>query len=164
LQAESLHMQEHYLYLEMAVSEAAEGMRAGDGGPFGAVVVMDGKVIGRAHNTVLRTHDPTAHAEINAIREACSRTGKYHLTGAVIYSNFEPCPMCLSAIYWADIRDLFFSAGRDRAAAAGFMDRQLYREVALPLESREIRTTCMEVEQMEQLIRDWDRKEDKILY
>ena len=94
-------MCEHKKYLELSVEEATLGMRAGDGGPFGAVIVRDGLVIGRGHNTVIHSHDPTAHA---AIRDACKRLNTHHLTGAKIYSNFEPCPMCLAAIYWADIR------------------------------------------------------------
>ena len=139
-------------------------MRAGDGGPFGALIVRDGVVIGRGHNTVIFTHDPTAHAEVNAIRDACKKLKTHHLTGASIYSNFEPCPMCLSAIYWADIRDLWYSAGRIEAEKAGFMDRHLYDEIALPNASREIITTQMSVKEMEGLLKEWDNMEGKILY
>ena len=154
----------HELYLGMAIDEASAGMRAGEGGPFGAIIVLDGEVIGRGHNKVIHSHDPTSHAEMNAIRDACSRLQHHHLTGAVIYSNFEPCPMCLSAIYWADIRTLYFSAGRTEAEKAGFMDKHLYEEVARPVASREIRTTRIRMNEMASLLDEWDRMEGKILY
>jgi len=148
----------------MAIEEAASGMRAGKGGPFGAIIVLNGEIIGRGHNTVLHSHDPTAHAEVNAIRDACSRLNRHHLTGAVIYSNFEPCPMCLSAIYWADIRLLYFSAGRDEAEKAGFMDKHLYEEVGNPAGSREIRSTRVPMNKMTALLEEWNRMDGKILY
>jgi tRNA(Arg) A34 adenosine deaminase TadA len=157
-------MPTHNEYLALAVDEAATGMRAGDGGPFGAVIVRRGQVIGRGHNTVLRSGDPTAHAEINAIRDACSAAGKHHLSGAVLYSNFEPCPMCLSAAYWADIRKVFFCADREMAEKAGFRDRHLYEEICLPPDKREIGMVRVEVEKMVSLLQEWDQKEDKILY
>jgi guanine deaminase len=155
---------EHIKYLKMAIEEATSGMRAGEGGPFGAVIVRDGLVIGKGHNTVIHNHDPTAHAEVNAIRDACSGVLNHHLTGAVIYTNFEPCPMCLAAIYWSDIRTFYFSAGRSDAEHAGFMDKHLYREVSLPPESREIKSTRIELDEMTGLLDEWDRMEGKILY
>ncbi len=103
---------DHISFLKLAVEEAFKGMRAEEGGPFGAIIIRDGKIIGRGHNTVLKSKDPTAHAEVNAIRDACGLVKNHHLSGAVIYSNFEPCPMCLAAIYWADIRSLYFCKGR----------------------------------------------------
>src|SRR5210317_1404953 len=103
---------DHPDLMKMAVNEACRGMRAGEGGPFGAVIARDGNIIGKGRNTVLKSNDPTAHAEINAIRDACRQVRSPHLSGAVIYSNFEPCPMCLSAIYWADIRTLYYARGR----------------------------------------------------
>ncbi len=155
---------EHIKYLKMAIEEATSGMRAGEGGPFGAVIIRDGLVIGKGHNTVIHNHDPTAHAEVNAIRDACTRLKTHHLTGATIYSNFEPCPMCLSAIYWADIRNLWFCAGRKAAEKAGFMDRELYDEIALPVDSRKIATSQLNMEEMESLLDEWDRMEGKVLY
>ena len=154
----------HEMYLGMAIEEAAAGMRAGEGGPFGAIIVRNGEIIGRGHNTVLQSHDPTSHAEMNAIRDACSRLHHHHLTGAVIYSNFEPCPMCLSAIYWADIRTLYFSAGRQEAEKAGFMDKHLYDEVARPMDAREIISTRIRLKEMASLLDEWDRMEGKIIY
>ena len=126
-------MREHQRYLKMAVAEAHSGIRNLEGGPFGAIIVRNGTIIGKGHNCVLSTHDPTAHAEIIAIRQACAREGKPHLAGAILYTNFEPCPMCLAAIYWAHIRQLYFCSGREVAEKMGFMDRQLYDEFAREL-------------------------------
>jgi guanine deaminase len=155
---------DHQKYMTQVILEAASGMRAGEGGPFGALIVRDGEVIGKGHNTVLASHDPTAHAEMNAIRAACARVGDHRLTGAVIYSNFEPCPMCLSAIYWADIREIYFSAGKEEAEKAGFMDRELYGEVALPPGSRRIPSTRIPMEEMTGLLDEWEHMEGKITY
>lgn len=154
----------HEGYLKLAVEEANDGMNAGDGGPFGAVIVRENQVIGKGHNRVLVSHDPTAHAEIIAIRKACMLTGNHHLTGAIIYSNFEPCPMCLSAIYWADIRSIFYCADRNVAREIGFMDSHLYNELMLPDGKREVRSTRLELKEMAQLLGDWDSLEGKILY
>jgi tRNA(Arg) A34 adenosine deaminase TadA len=155
---------EHLNFLGMAVEEAFQAMRAGEGGPFGALIVKDGKIIGKGHNTVLKSHDPTAHAEINAIRDACRRQNSPHLSGAVIYSNFEPCPMCLAAIYWADIRTLYYAGGRSDAARIGFMDQFLYDELALPADKRELQSTRMPVPEMEKLLKEWMELGGKNLY
>jgi guanine deaminase len=155
---------DHESYLKMAVEEAFSGMRAGEGGPFGAIIARDGKVIGKGHNTVLKSNDPTAHAEVNAIRNACRQLQSYHLTGAVIYSNFEPCPMCLAAIYWADIRSLFFSNGRADAERMGFMDKHLYHELMVSEERREIKTFRVFIPEMEPLMKEWLGLEGKKLY
>ena len=155
---------EHRSFLKMAVDEAFTGLRSGEGGPFGALIVKDGKIIGRGHNTVLLSNDPTAHAEVNAIRDACRQLQSPHLTGAVIYSNFEPCPMCLAAIYWADIRALYFSKGRSEAEKIGFMDKHLYDEFAMEEDKREIRTSQLVLPEMELLIGEWMGLEGKNLY
>ena len=154
----------HEEYLKLAIQAASEGMNMGDGGPFGALVVRDDRLMGKGHNTVLKSHDPTAHAEINAIRNACSATGSHHLTGAIIYTNFEPCPMCLAAIYWADIRTIFYCEGHMEARKIGFMDSHLYSEFKLPEDKREISSTRIKISEMARLMREWDSKEDKILY
>ena len=151
-------------FLKLAIDEALTGITAGDGGPFGAVIVKDGRIIGKGHNTVLKSHDPTAHAEINAIRDACHHMKDYHLTGAVIYTNFEPCPMCLSAIYWANMRTLYYCAGRDTAEKIGFMDSHLYKEITLPMEEREMKSTKIFLREMDNLLEKWDGMEGKILY
>lgn len=155
---------DHRSFMKMAVEEAFNGMRAGEGGPFGAIITMDGKIIGRGHNTVLLSNDPTAHAEVNAIRDACGLLKSPHLTGAVIYSNFEPCPMCLAAIYWADIRSLYFSKDRSNAEKMGFMDNHLYHELSMKEEQREIHTSRISLSEMDQLMEEWMGLEGKKLY
>jgi len=158
------HNSDHLSFLEISVEEAFKGMRAGEGGPFGAVITRNGEIIGRGHNTVLKSNDPTAHAEVNAIRDACGHVGFHHLTGAVIYSNFEPCPMCLGAIYWADIRSLYFCNGRSDAEKIGFMDKHLYHEIALDTNLREIKTSRIAIPKMDQLMEEWMGLEGKNLY
>lgn len=157
-------MATHNHYMDLAVEEAASGMKKGEGGPFGAVVVREGRIIGKGHNTVLLSKDPTAHAEVNAIRDACRNTGSHRLEGALIYSNFEPCPMCLSAIYWAGIKQLFYCAGKEEAEKAGFMDRHLYDEVCRTPGERELRSERIFSSLMPGLLRDWQDLDDKILY
>ena len=154
----------HEKFLKLSIKEALRGIKDGDGGPFGAVIVREGKIIGEGHNTVLKSHDPTAHAEVNAIRNACTNVKNHHLSGAIIYTNFEPCPMCLSALYWADIRTVYYCAGRDVAERIGFMDRKLYLELALPLDKREMRSSKIKLHEMDLLVEEWDRMEGKILY
>jgi guanine deaminase len=151
-------------YLRMAIEEAFRAILQHEGGPFGAVIVREGKLLGKGHNTVLKSHDPTAHAEINAIRDACRKQQKHHLTGAVIYSNFEPCPMCLSAIYWADIRRVFHCAGREIAEKIGFMDKHLYDEFTLAGERQEVKVTHLSMKEMDALIDQWNNLEDRVLY
>ena len=155
---------DHLAFLKLAVEEATDGMRAGDGGPFGAVIVRDGKILGKGHNTVLKSHDPSAHAEINAIRNATAHLQDHHLTDAIIYTNFEPCPMCLGAIYWADIREVYYCAGRQIAERIGFMDKHLYEEFTRSAETREISTTLITTTDMDRLLDEWDHMEGKILY
>lgn len=157
-------MPEQEFYLGMAIEEAFDAIRQREGGPFGAVIVRDGEILGRGHNTVLKTHDPTAHAEVNAIRSASLRVGDHHLTGAVLYTNFEPCPMCLSAVYWADIREVRFCAGRELAEKIGFRDKQLYREFTLSREQRGVVTRQVPMKEMDKLMDTWNGMEGKVLY
>lgn len=156
--------QDHTFFLKMTVDEAFNGMREGEGGPFGAVITSNGKVIGRGHNTVLASSDPTAHAEVNAIRNACKHLRSHQLSGAVIYSNFEPCPMCLAAIYWSGIRSLFYCNNRSDAERIGFMDNFLYRELTLDQDQREIKTSQRRLPEMEMLIEEWMGMEGKKFY
>ena len=125
-------------HMKRAVALADKGMRLGHGGPFGAVVVRDGAVVGEGWNEVLRSKDPTAHAEIVAIRNACRKLGTYDLTGCEIYSSCEPCPMCLGAIYWSRIGTVYFSVSRHDAAGIEFRDEFIYEELAKPFEEREL--------------------------
>ena len=142
-------------FMRQAIRLAEQGMEAGEGGPFGAVIVRDGEVIGSGWNRVLATNDPTAHAEIVAIRDACRRTGSYWLEGSAIYVNCEPCPMCLAAIHWARIGQLTFAATRKDAAAIGFADDDIYREVCLPPEERAMFTRQMLRDKALEIIRRW---------
>jgi guanine deaminase len=114
-------------FLALAIAEATRGCQAGSGGPFGAVVVKDGVVIAQAHNAVVANNDPTAHAEVQAIRAACAALSSFQLDGCDLYASCEPCPMCLGAILWARPRAVYFAATRDDAARAGFDDAVFYR-------------------------------------
>jgi tRNA(Arg) A34 adenosine deaminase TadA len=125
-------------WMRHAIDLAVENVRQRLGGPFGAVVVLDGAVIGSGANAVTATNDPTAHAEVMAIRAACRALGSFRLTGAEIYTSCEPCPMCLGAIYWARLARIYYAATRADAAAAGFDDAHIYDELNLDLAKRAI--------------------------
>lgn len=118
------------LFLARAVELARQGSQAGDGGPFGAVVVHNGQIVGEGWNRVVAGKDPTAHAEVTAIRAACATLGHFHLTGCTLYASSEPCPMCLAAAYWARVERIVFANSRAEAAAIGFCDDELYGELA----------------------------------
>ena len=115
-------LNQHIHFLQEAIEEARKGMKAGKGGPFGAVIVKDGQIIARGCNCVTSTNDPTCHAEVDAIRKACAQLQSFELKDCIIYSSCEPCPMCLGAIYWARPKALYFAADRVRAAASNFDD------------------------------------------
>lgn len=144
-----------FRYMEEACLLAEKGMERGDGGPFGAVIVRGDTIVGRGWNRVLRTNDPTAHAEISAIRDACLRLGEYHLQSCHIYVNCEPCPMCLAAIYWARIEKLTYGASRLDAAGIGFDDAMIYEEVCLPLEKQALQIRQMGREKSLAVMRLW---------
>ena len=147
-----------------AIRLSRDKMRRNDGGPFGAVIVRHGRIIGRGWNRVTSTNDPTTHAEIMAIREACRRLRTFRLDDCELYASCEPCPMCLAAIYWARIGKIFYAGTRRDAAAIDFDDDLIYREVARPVSRRKI--------PMKQLLRpdalkvfaEWQSKPDKIRY
>jgi tRNA(Arg) A34 adenosine deaminase TadA len=141
--------------MQEAIELAQAGARAGAGGPFGAVVVCAGKIIGRGHNRVLVNSDPTAHAEVEAIRDACRQAGAFHLPGATLYASCEPCPMCLGAIYWARIHRLVYAAGREDAAAAGFDDAFIYAEMARPQDGRRLQTSRLLTDAARQVLVRW---------
>ena len=147
-----------------AVRLSAERMRDGAGGPFGAIVVKDGKVIAEGWNRVTSTNDPTAHAEVTAIRSACNSLGTFSLRGCDIYTSCEPCPMCLAAIYWARLDRVFFANSREDAAAIGFDDALIYGEVSKPIEDRIIPTSKLAVPEAEAVFAEWQAKADKIPY
>ena len=151
-------------FMSRAIELSRIHMDAGDGGPFGAVVVKDGRVLGEGWNRVTSTHDPTAHAEVVAIREACRTLGTFDLHGAEIYTSCEPCPMCLAAIYWARLERIFYANGREDAAAIHFDDAWLYHEVALAPEERAIPSIRLLPEEARAVFEAWERKPDKIRY
>jgi tRNA(Arg) A34 adenosine deaminase TadA len=125
-------------FMRMAIALATENVRSGKGGPFGAVVVRDGEVIAAEANSVTSTNDPTAHAEVNAIRAACAKLGTFQLDGCDVYTSCEPCPMCLAALYWSRCRTIFYGNTAADAAAAGFDDGFLYEEINRPMNERRI--------------------------
>lgn len=147
-----------------AIRLSLEGVRAGAGGPFGAVVVKDGQIIGRGQNRVTSANDPTAHAEIVAIREACAHLKAFHLHGCEIYASCEPCPMCLAATYWARIETVYYANTREDAAAIGFDDDFFYRELALPVEARKLRMEQTMRAEALAVFEEWKRKPDRIDY
>lgn len=125
-------------FLARAIELAQEAAASGQGGPFGAVIVRDGRIIAEGGNRVVASHDPTAHAEIGAIRSACAALGHFHLNGCTLYASSEPCPMCLSAAYWARIERIVFANSRSEAAAVGFCDDLLYEELGRHFSARSI--------------------------
>ncbi len=157
-------MTDHKKYIKAAVDEALKGLKNNEGGPFGCVVVKDGTIVGRGHNKVTSTNDPTAHAEVNAIRDACKNLKSFQLTGCTIYTSCEPCPMCLGAIYWARPDKVYYGSTKADAAHIGFDDAFIYREIALDYAERSI--------PFEQCARDialepfnkWEALEDKTEY
>ena len=152
------------MLMQEAIRLSLEKMRAGHGGPFGAVVVRNGEIIGRGWNQVTSTNDPTAHAEVVAIREACRHLGSFRLDGCELFTSCEPCPMCLAAIYWSRLRRVYYGNTRQDAARIDFDDDFIYREVTRPISRRKI--------PMRQLLRNealgvfakWQAKTDKITY
>ena len=141
--------------------DTASRSAANGGGPFGAVIVKDGRIVAVASNSVTRDDDPTAHAEINAIREACRMLGTHDLSGCVIYASCEPCPMCLGAIYWAHIDRVFYGGTRKDAAEAGFDDDFIYDEMSVPTEDRTIPTIPMMRDESLEPFRVWSSNESK---
>lgn len=137
---------------------------ASDEGPFGAVVVREGRIIGEGVNGVVPSGDPTAHAEIVAIRAACKAIGSHVLDGAVIYTSCEPCPMCLGAIWWARISEIVYANNRDDAASIGFDDDAIYREVAAPLENRKLPIRRLSASEAFEAFKLWRSKPDRVPY
>jgi guanine deaminase len=156
--------EQHKVFLQQAIEMASENVIKGTGGPFGALVVQNNKVIGRGVNMVTSTNDPTAHAEIVAIRDACKQKNDFQLKGAVIYASCEPCPMCLSAIYWARIERIYFAAENTDAAKAGFDDSFIYKEIPLPLDKRSIPISKIPCDHAFKPFETWIREESKIRY
>jgi tRNA(Arg) A34 adenosine deaminase TadA len=154
----------HTQFLREAIQLSLEKMEANAGGPFGALIVRQGKIIGRGWNRVTSTYDPTAHAEINAIREACAQERIFSLAGCDLYTSCEPCPLCLAAIYWSRLDQVFYAASCDDAATAGFDDRKFYEELSKPPALR-----CIPMHQSlrgeaQAVLNVWQQKCDRIPY
>ncbi len=149
--------------LRRAITLAIESVASG-GGPFGALVVRDSRILGRGQNRVVPEHDPTAHAEIQAIREAARTLGTHELLGCELYSSCEPCPMCLGAIHWARIELVHFGCDRNDAAAAGFSDAWIYHELALPAESRRVVLRQSLRDEARKAFEAWKAKADRVPY
>jgi len=147
-----------------AIRLSQEKMEAGEGGPFGALVVRDEAIVGHGWNRVTSANDPTAHAEVEAIRNACENLGTFSLGGCEIYTSCEPCPMCLAAIYWARLDALYFAASRADAADAGFDDALLYEEVANPWESRTLKSEQHLHDDAQKVFKVWKNKSDRTAY
>jgi len=151
-------------YMRKAISLAEENVRSLSGGPFGAVIVKDGQVIGSAVNTVTSDNDPTAHAEVNAIRKACKELGSFDLRGCTLYTSCEPCPMCLAAAYWARVDKIYFAADKNDAGKAGFDDAFIYKEIARPIPERSLPTEQILGEEGKEPFDIWMESDGKILY
>ncbi len=150
--------------MQAAIDLAKKGMNNNCGGPFGAIVVKDGKIIGKGQNQVTSTNDPTAHAEVVAIREACNNLNTFQLSGCTVYTSCEPCPMCLGAIYWARPDKVFFGATKEDAAEANFEDKFIYEEIELDYNRRQIFFENILREEAAEVFEAWKMKEDKTEY
>lgn len=151
-------------FMRAAIEQARQGMDQNEGGPFGAVVVKEGQIIGRGNNKVTSTNDPTAHAEVVAIRDACRHLNSFQLEGCILYTSCEPCPMCLGAIYWARPEKVYFGCTREDAANVGFDDDFIYREMALPIEARQLPLVQLLPEEALTVFAQWREKTDKREY
>jgi tRNA(Arg) A34 adenosine deaminase TadA len=156
--------EDDHRHLRRAIALSLQGVQDGDGGPFGALVVKGGEVVAEGNNRVLADADPTAHAEVVAIRRACAALGDFKLEGAVLYTSCEPCPMCLAAAYWSRVDRIVFAAGREDAAAVGFDDAFFYAELPLPIDQRSIPTSQQLRNEALAAMSAWDEKDDKTPY
>ena len=144
-------------FMQLAINEARINIITGDGGPFGAVIEKNGKVVGIGRNTVIRDNDPTAHAEIMAIRDACRNLSSHDLKNCTLYASSYPCIMCMSASYWANIKEVFYSTSAQEAAQYGFKGHLLAKKFAVDLEIYPIKAVCIDNEDGLQLFHDWQK-------
>jgi guanine deaminase len=157
-------MNTHEEFMSEAVKAALKGMGNNEGGPFGCIVVKDGKIVGRGNNKVTSTNDPTAHAEVTAIRDACKNLGSFQLNGCIVYTSCEPCPMCLGAIYWARPDKVYYGSNQEDAANIGFDDAFIYKEIPLPYEERSIPFEQIGRNIALEPFNKWAEKQDKTEY
>jgi guanine deaminase len=151
-------------YMKLAIEAAQQGMKANMGGPFGAVIVRNGEVIAVAHNEVIGTNDPTAHAEVVAIRKATAILKRFNLSDCDLYATCEPCPMCLAAIHWAGIKKLYFGADRHDATVGGFDDEFIYQLMDGTADSPLLRPEIVDKQQCADLFEEWNNKSDRTMY
>ncbi len=150
--------------MQEAIMLSLKGSADGKGGPFGAVVVKNGEIVGRGFNQVTSSNDPTAHAEVVAIRDACNNLGTFQLEDCEIYTSCEPCPMCLGAIYWARPSKVYYANTREDAAEIGFDDAFIYQEIPLPIHQRKIEMIPLGREEAQKAFQFWKDKSDKTEY
>ncbi|HEV2318905.1 MAG TPA: nucleoside deaminase [Verrucomicrobiae bacterium] len=151
-------------FMREAIRLSRQKMRASQGGPFGAVIIRNGKIIARGWNRVVAANDPTAHAEIMAIRGACKKLERFHLEDCELYTSCEPCPMCLGAVYWTRLKRVFYAANRRDAAAIHFDDAAIYREICLPVSRRKVPMKSLLRAEALKVFAEWRKKADKVLY
>lgn len=151
-------------FMKIAAKEAFKGLRKNNGGPFGAVIVRNGKIISRAHNLVLRTKDPTAHAEIVAIRKASKQLKRFDLSDCVLYTSAEPCPMCFAAIHWARIKKVYYGCTADEAARIGFDDKLIYSLLRGKEKKKRATYIKIQCEDCKRAFDEWLKKKDRVQY
>lgn len=151
-------------FMQEAIRLSIENVTSGNGGPFGAVIVKDGKIIARGSNSVTSTNDPTAHAEVVAIRNACKELGSFQLEGCEIYTSCEPCPMCLGAIYWARPDKMYFANTKEDAAVIQFDDKFIYEELEISYPNRKLETVQLMREEALEAFKIWSENTNKIEY
>lgn len=154
----------HTKFMERAIEKSIQGVLKNEGGPFGCIIVKDGQIIGSANNRVTSTNDPTAHAEIMAIRDACQKLNSFQLEDCIIYTSCEPCPMCIGAIYWARPKKVFYGCNKSDAAKIGFDDDFIYKELDLDIEKRSIPFEQLDRKNALNAFKVWEEKEDKKEY
>ncbi|MGI9542165.1 MAG: nucleoside deaminase [Cyclobacteriaceae bacterium] len=159
-----MSVEQKHQFMREAIKLSLENVESGNGGPFGAVVVKEGQIVGRGINMVTAMNDPTAHAEVVAIREACATLDTFQLDGCEIYCSCEPCPMCLGAIYWARPEKIYFANSKEDAAQANFDDQFIYEEVSRPLKKRKLFTEQMLREEALLAFQKWTESQDKTEY
>lgn len=157
-------MQRELMFMQKAIELAQQGMNKNEGGPFGCIIVKHNEIIGEGNNKVLSLNDPTAHAEIVAIRKACQYLKTFQLTDCEVFTSCEPCPMCLGALYWARPSKIYFANTREDAALIGFDDAMIYKELTQPYASRKIPMLHVHSEQALQLFKQWQLKANKQMY
>ncbi|TAE38572.1 MAG: nucleoside deaminase [Sphingobacteriales bacterium] len=159
-----MQQNQHQKFMQIAIALSENNVKNGLGGPFGAVITKDGVLIAQSANTVVPSNDPTAHAEIAAIRLACTALKTFDLTGCTIYTSCEPCPMCLGAIYWAHIDTMYYANSKDDAAKIGFDDAFIYAEIDLKLENRKLQSTRLLAQEALSVFTLWEKSESKTRY